>query len=53
MNLIKLFHDSLRPSSLKLSNSSVSYLIKHYFKLISKNEIESIFNNLINLSLFH
>jgi hypothetical protein len=50
--LIKLFHDSLRPSSLKLSNSSVSYLIKHYFKLISKNEIESIFNNLINLSLF-
>ncbi len=52
--LIKLFNDStnpLRPESLRLSNENISCLIQHYFSCISRENIQSIFVNLINLSL--
>lgn len=51
LSLIKLFKNSLRPSSLKLVNSNVSLLCVQFFKLISKKELQSIMNNLIHLTL--
>ena len=52
--LMKLFKDSnnsLRPSSLTLSNSNISYLTGSFLKCFSKNEIESMLQNLVKLTL--
>jgi hypothetical protein len=51
LNLFNRTDYPLRPESLRLNNENISYLIEHYFFLMSNEIIQSIFINLINLNL--